>query len=265
MKEHLLNKVHCLDALELMRQLPDASVDMFFSDLPYGVHEADWDNPPPLDPLWVEIKRVIKPRHAVVLTAVMRFAVELINTSGGWFKYDWVANKTIATDFLNAKNKPLRSHEHVLVFSDGTTANKSPNRMVYYPQTQPGNAWGKKHYATETNKDVYGRSKRKAFQTDQFRSGGLLRFPQTSLVWGINNNGSLHPNQKPLDAWMYLIRTYTQPGDIILDPFVGSGTTALAAAILGRRFIVGDTSSEYCAIARKRLEAYTPDMFEVMR
>lgn len=263
----LIGNVHLADCLELCERVYRAGVrvDMILADLPYQVHEAAWDQIIPIEPMWAAFKRIIKPRGAIVLTCTMRFAVALISSNPTWFKYDWVIEKNIATDMMNAKNKPLRGHEHILIFSDGTTANRSPRKMRYYPQMQPGEFWKKFSYAETSNKSNYGMRGRKAFQTDHWNEGGLMRYPQTILKWHYDNNTNLHPNMKPVEGFRYLIRTYTLPNELVFDPVVGSGTTAVAAREEGRRYIVGDSSPEYVAVTNRRIDApYTPSFMPAL-
>ena len=260
----LVGKVHCMDALELMRLIPAQSVDLLLTDPPYAVHEAEWDKPFDIQGFWVEAKRIIKPRGAIVLTCVMRLAWQLIAANPDWFKYDMVAFKSHATDFVNANNKPMRAHENVLVFSAGKTANGSVVKMNFYPQMQAGIAYTKMDYARSKANGVFGTKGRKAFSEDKLRVNNGQRFPTTVFKMQTQNiNGNIHPNQKDIWAFDYLIRSFTQSGDIVVDPFVGSGTTAVAARNLNRRYIVGDSSAEYCKVAAKRLaQAYTLNMFE---
>ena len=141
----LIGKVHCIDALELLAQLEPQSVDAIITDLPYGTTACSWDHVIPFEPMWAGVKRVLKPRGVFVTTASQPFTSALVMSNPKWFKYEWIWEKTMATDFLNGRNKPMKAHENVLVFSSGTTANCSPNKMPYYPEidyTVP--AWIKK-------------------------------------------------------------------------------------------------------------------------
>jgi len=238
------NSVHHSDIFDLCAQLPDASVDMILCDLPYGVTACEWDVRIPVEPMWQAFKRVIKPRGAIVLTATNPFAAELIMSNLEWFKYEWVWDKKHAGNFLTVHIKPLMVTEYALVFSSQSVS--------YYPQLRRG------------------RMRTKG-------GGGLCRvnglFPQKTvnnlyhptniLVFSNAAKSGLHPTQKPVALFEYLIRTYTQPGEVVFDPCVGSGTTAIAARKCGRQFIVGDMLEEYVEITRERLaEPYTIDMFD---
>jgi site-specific DNA-methyltransferase (adenine-specific) len=250
-----VNTVYQMDALELLRALPDKSVGMVLIDPAYEVHEASWDKLPDIPALWVELKRVIQPRRAIVITCVMRFAWQLIAANPDWFKYDLVGVKSAATDFVNAKNKPLRGHENILVFSDGTTANKSPRRMLFNPQMADGEPYKKINYAKTMQNSVFGTKGREWFSQDQLRINDGARYPTTVLKQKTNNTeGNLHPNEKPQDLFENLIRTYTNEGDLVVDCYAGSGTTAAACIATGRRFIVGDSDPHYVEVTRQRLQ-----------
>ena len=134
MIDQLIDKVHHADIFDLCAQLPDQSVDMILCDLPYGVTACEWDVRIPMEPMWAAFKRIIKPRGAIVLTATNPFAAELIMSNRDWFKYEWVWVKSRPADYIRAKLKPMSRHEMVLVFSQGTVANKSDRVMRYYPQ-----------------------------------------------------------------------------------------------------------------------------------
>ena len=257
-----VNKVYNVDALTLLRAMPAGSVDMVLTDPPYGVHEAEWDTAPDLKALWVEITRILKPRSAVVFTAVQPFTTDLIMSNRAWFKYCWVWSKTIAGDFFNAKNKPLRKHEDIVVFSNGTTANGSENKMQYYPQDVINEK--KTHsrpysskFRREAEQIISTRPNwKESYESEQ------TNFPGSILHFAHGNNLTEHPNQKPVALFEYLIQTYTVQGALVIDPFGGSGTTAVSARDTGRDYITCDISTEYCDLMNRRLsQPYTPNMF----
>lgn len=253
----LINRVHNMDALELMRLLPAGSVDAIITDLPYGTTACSWDSIIPFAPMWAGVKRILKPRGVFVTTASQPFTSKLVMSNIDWFKYEWVWVKSLAFDFFNAKNKPMKRHENIVVFSPGTTANCSPNRMTYNAQgvIEVNKRWKRpRQYGSKHNIDRPGHSLDRVITAENYPDS-VLEFPN-------GNNNNEHPTQKPAALYEYLIKTYTQPGDLILDFCAGSGTTGVAAQHLERRFILGDTSPEYCAIAEKRLaQPYTLDMF----
>jgi site-specific DNA-methyltransferase (adenine-specific) len=249
----LVDVIHHTDLLTLCAALPPASVDMVLADLPYGTTACSWDTVIPFEPMWAAFRRVMKPRGAIVLTASQPFTSRLVCSNLEMFKYSWSWVKSIAFDYFNAKNKPMKRHEDVLVFSDGTTANGSPNRMPYYPQDlkRTNRGWHRPQF--------YGSQHRLDRPSHQLvRDIDTENYPDDVLEFPNGNQGSEHPTQKPVALFSYLIRTYTRPGDLVLDPVVGSGTTALAARNTGRHYICGDSSAEYVAVAKRRLaEPYT--------
>ncbi len=241
------------DCLEEMKKLPDGCIDMILCDLPYGTTALDWDNQIPLDNLWTQYKRILKSNGAVLLLSSQPFTTDLICANRGWFKYSLVWKKTTSTGFVHAKNKPLKIHEDILVFSPGTTVHKtqSKNRMVYNPQMVPGKPYIKG--APSSNGILHKPTKANLEFEGTFSDGS--RYPNSVLEFANPNHGSLHPTQKPVALFEYLIKTYTNEGDLVLDNCIGSGTTAVAAKRTGRHFIGIELSSEYCEIARKRVAA----------
>lgn len=250
----LLNKVHHIEALDLLALLPDQSIDAIITDLPYGTTACAWDEIIPFAPMWAGVRRVLKPRGVFVTTASQPFTSALVMSNLSWFKYAWVWEKSLVTGFVHAKNKPLKRHEDVLVFSPGTTVHEgqSQYRMKYFPQMKQGTPYSKRQRSTNTgflhapsqvNKDWVG--------TISQNDGS--RYPDSVLQFDNGNNFSVHPTQKPTALYQYLIRTYTQPGEIVLDFCSGSGTTGEAARAEGRQFILGEKEAEYVAVTRDRL------------
>ena len=245
--DQLIDKVHHADIFDLCAQLPDQSVDMILCDLPYGVTACEWDVRIPMEPMWAAFKRIIKPRGAIVLTATNPFAAELIMSNRDWFKYEWVSNRRRTTGFLDVARKPMRKHELILVFGGVYPQ--------YYPQMDNDKKTMPSWNIQKRNSGTYG----------DFNPEGVTKisgYPHTilNIPWDLVPT---HPTQKPVALFEYLIRTYTQPGEVVFDPCVGSGTTALAARNCGRQFIVGDMLDEYVQVARERLaKPYTLPMFD---
>ncbi len=232
--------VHHADLFALCRAQSDASIDMILCDLPYGTTACSWDTVIPFAPMWAQFKRVIKPRGAIVLTASQPFTSALVMSNPGMFRYSWVWHKTIATQFLDAERKPLKAHEDILVFGI-----ESP---VYFPVMVKGDTHKRNSAATHTL--VYGKADaRRASASDLYYPLSIIKFA---------NARGLHPTQKPVALFEYLIRTYTQPGDLVFDPCAGSGTTAIACRNLDRHYVCGDSDAGYVAIARKRLQDTDP-------
>lgn len=231
-----LNQIICGDCLEVMPLLPDNSVDMILCDLPYGTTRNKWDCIIDLEKLWHEYKRVSK--GVIVLTAQSPFDKVLGMSNLPMLKYEWIWVKEAGSGFLNAKIAPLKNHENVLIFYE-----KQP---TYNPQMR----MGYKPYACkqgQTKSNNYGK------QTGAVTVSDGQRYPLTVLRFNRDKN-KLHPTQKPVALFEYLVKTYTNEGDIILDNCIGSGTTAVACINTNRQFIGIDISDEYCDIARKRVE-----------
>lgn len=239
------------DCLEKMREIPDGAVDMVMADLPYGTTACKWDSVIPLVPLWTEYRRICAPKAALIFTASQPFTTALINSNFEWFKYCWVWEKSRAGDVFNAKNKPLKKHEDIVVFSSGTTANCSPNRMTYNPQGLIDTHRISKN--TETVRAFFAprpSHKEEYIQTSTGYPTSVLKFS--------NEGKTSHPTQKPVALMEYLIKTYTNPGETVLDNTMGSGTSGVACMNLGRNFIGIEKDPEYFRIASERIAAVTP-------
>ena len=214
-----------------------ASVDMILCDLPYGTTQNKWDSVIPLDELWEQFRRVIKPTGAIVLTAAQPFTSLLVSSNWEMFKYEWIWEKTKKTGFLNAKRQPLRNHESILVFYD--------QQPVYNPQGIIPCLKRCDRGSEDGTGENYGKANPRYLQTQTGYPCSVLK---------IRSEGKpQHPTQKPLSLFEYLIKTYSNPGDLVLDPCMGSGTTALAARKTGRNYIGFELSPEYCEIAERRL------------
>jgi site-specific DNA-methyltransferase (adenine-specific) len=232
-----------MDIFALCDYIPDASIDMILCDLPYGTTACSWDTVIPFEPMWSAFKRVIKPRGAVVLTATEPFASHLRMSWIDGYKYDWVWIKHRATNPVNAYKMPMRKHEVVLIF--GINIHYNPVRVKREDKTR-------RH-----SRPFYDKSKIASLNTNRIahKPQPELKLPDTVLNFHIPlAEQGQHPTQKPVALFEYLIKTYTQKGDTVLDPCVGSGTTAIAARNTGRHFICGDSSQEYVDMANMRLQ-----------
>lgn len=250
------NEVYCMDALTLMHQCEPGSVDAIITDLPYGTTACTWDTVIPFEPLWAAVKHCLKPRGVFVTTASQPFTSALVMSNPEMFKYGWIWDKINRyTGFLDASRKPLRRHEDIVTFASGW-----PN---YYPQITDGRPYIAKRSGAAS---IYSSH----VAVDGTNTG--WRYPSTIIAIPADNKieNGLHPTQKPVALYEYLIRTYTQPGELVLDPTCGSGTTGLAARNTGRRYLLGDSSAEYAELARLRitgtgidlLNAKTPEPLE---
>lgn len=223
-ENEFVNRVFEGDCIEVMQHLPNCCIDMVLCDLPYGTTQNKWDSIVPLDELWAEYKRVVKPNGAIVLTSQGLFTAALIMSQPKLFKYKWVWEKSKPTNFLNARKQPLRKHEDVCVFY-----NKQP---VYSPQMKEGEPYDKGVRKNQLS-GSYG-----DFQPVHVHSNGL-RFP-TDVVYfkTAESEGKVfHATQKPVELGRYFVRTYSNPGDIILDNTSGSGSFVVAALMEGRNFV----------------------------
>jgi site-specific DNA-methyltransferase (adenine-specific) len=229
------------DCLELMKGIADKSVDMILCDLPYAVTANQWDSIIPFDSLWEQYERVISENGAIVLTAQQPFTSSLINSNPKLFKYEWIWVKSKPTGHMNAKRMPMRKHESVLVFSK-----KSP---TYHPQgLKKTNKLIKR-----TNHGNYGESAGKA-SVQKFTG-----YPNTILNFNNVMKKQLHPTQKPVELLEYLIKTYTNEGEIVLDNCMGSGSTGVACVNTNRRFIGIELDETYFNIAKERIYATARD------
>lgn len=226
----------CFDALP---DLQDGSVDLVLADLPYGTTQCAWDTELPLERLWAEYRRVC--RGPIILFAQTPFDKILGASNIRSLKYEWIWEKTNATGHLNAKKAPMKAHENILVFYD--------NAPTYNPIKTFGHV-RKSAKKMGCASPIYGKQNR----DDSYDS--TERYPRSVLEFSSDKQrGGLHPTQKPVDLCEYLIRTYTNPGDLVLDNCMGSGTTGVAAARSGRRFIGIEREREYFEIAQTRISA----------
>ena len=242
----MLNEIVHGDCLEVMPSIPDKSIDMILCDLPYGTTACKWDTVIPFEPLWKEYKRLIKDNGAIVLTASQPFTSALVMSNPDMFRYDWVWDKRKPSNFLNANRTPLMKHESVLIFY-----NLFP---VYNPQKTTGKTRykGGKKYANNGCYGDYGEYER--VQYNEY-------FPKSIIeISNAKQKGKVHPTQKPVALFEYLIRTYTNEGETVLDNCIGSGTTAIACINTNRNFIGIEKEEKYVGIARKRIAEYHRQM-----
>lgn len=224
------------DCLCVMQGMASRSVDMILTDLPYGTTRNKWDKPLPLDKLWTEFERIIKDRGAIVLFAQTPFDKLLGASNPKLLKYEWIWVKRQGSGHLNAKKMPLKRHENILVFYK-----KTPK---YNPQMTEGKAYTIKSGRASAN---YGEQK------SVFTVNTGTRYPTSVLEF--NSEKGFHPTQKPVVLCEYLIRTYTDEGDTVLDCCMGSGSTGVACRRLNRTFIGIEKDAEMYAIAKKRIES----------
>lgn len=237
-----INKLYQGDCLVHMKCIPDGSIDMILCDLPYGTTQNNWDSTIPLEALWREYNRIIKPNGAIVLTSQGVFTAKLILSQPAIFKYKWIWEKSKPTNFLNAKKQPLRKHEDVCVFY------KKP--PTYHPQMTQGEPYDKGIRKDQLS-GSYG-----DFQPVHVSSNGE-RYP-TDIIYiktAESEGEVVHPTQKPVALGRYFVRTYTKPGDVVLDNAFGSGSFLVAALLEGRNFI-GIEKNEDVALFKKEAIDY---------
>ena len=241
------------DCLERMKEIPDGSVDMILADPPYGTTACKWDSVIPLDKMWEQLKRIINPNGAIVLFGIEPFSSFLRYSNIKMFKYDWIWVKTKKTGFTNAKNRPLSNYEIVSVFSEGTVANCSPKRMPYNPQGLELLNKVRKGGKNKSKGDAIGHSYYRPSQDNNYNQE-YTNYP-VNVLYFANEGKTVHPTQKPVALMEYLIKTYTNEGETVLDFVMGSGTSGIAAKNTGRKFIGIEKDAGYFEIARQRLGA----------
>lgn len=242
------------DCLERMKEIPSGSVDMILTDPPYGTTACKWDSIIPLEPMWEQLKRIIKPKGAIVLMAQTPFDKVLGASNLPWLKYEWIWEKPASTGHLNAKKMPMKAHENALVFSGDEEEHW--NMMVFYsklPTYNPQKTKGHKPVNTYSKKndgdgDCYGKTKSSS------GGGSTDRYPRSIQVFSSDKQTcSLHPTQKPVALLEDLIKTYTNEGDTVLDFTMGSGSTGVACRNTNRKFIGIEMDVNYYCIATERI------------
>ena len=242
-----LNKIYNEDCLEGMKRIPNGSVDMILCDLPYGTTRNKWDEVLPFNTLWKEYERIIKDNGAIVLHSQQPFTSKLIMSNSKIYKYSWVWSKSQVSGFLNAKKQPLREHEDICVFYK--------KQCTYNPQMTKGKMQLKNTGGDSSN---YNKFEAQPHHSDEYYPKTILDFPLRRFKGG-------HPTQKPVELEEYLIKTYTNEGETVLDNCIGSGTTAIAAMRTGRNYIGFELDEGYYNVAQQRiidenayLESQTP-------
>lgn len=230
------------DALQILPTLAAGSVDAIITDLPYGTTACAWDEVIPFAPMWEQVKRLLRPRGVFVTTASQPFTSALVMSNLEWFRYAWVWEKTHAKGYLNSAVRPLMATEDICVFAAGLhTYNPQGLRRGLFNNSRPAKA------TKVMGQSVYGNERLFGFSEHTNYPRNLLKIPN-------GNNDSCHPTQKPVALYSYLIRTYTNPSDTVLDFVMGSGTTGVAAIKEGRNFVGCDNDAGYFAIATRRIE-----------
>ena len=231
------------DCLERMAEIADGSVDLVLTDPPYGTTACKWDAVIPFEPMWAQVRRVLKPNGAAVFTASQPFSSALVMSNPSEFRHEWVWEKTAATGFLNAKKAPLRAHENILVFSKSA--------VFYSPQKTKATTIKRVNPSYANHGDVYGKSVsvRQPYCSTE-------RYPRSVVKFAKDNRmKAFHPTQKPLALMEYLVLSYTAPEQTVLDFTMGSGTTGVACVNTVRNFIGIERDQTYFDIACSRIRA----------
>jgi len=227
------------DCLEVMKELKDGSIDLILTDPPYGMTAPTWDSVVPFDCLWKEYRRILKPDGVSVVFGSQPFTTNLIASNKKEFKYCWYWLKNQGTNFFHAKRMPIRKVEEICVFGGKT----------YYPQISEGHPPTQAARGCSNGKTYHGTNIR------DYEGGKTTRYPVNILEFPcVNNYKRIHSSEKPIGLLEYLIRTYTQESDLVLDPFAGSGSTLVACNNLNRRCIGIELDDEYYKKAQERLD-----------
>jgi site-specific DNA-methyltransferase (adenine-specific) len=241
------------DCLELMDNIPDNSVDLILADLPYGTTACSWDIVIPFEDLWKQYKRIIKVKGCIALFGSEPFSSLMRTSNLEMYKYDWIWKKTVGNGFAHAKNKPLKRHEIISIFSKGTTvhASQSKSRMKYNPQMTAGKPYSRKMTGSHS-KQLHTPSKGNiAFSNGTIIKNDGTRYPISVIEYSNGNNKNLHPTQKPVELLEYLIKTYTNERDLVLDNTMGVGSTMKACINTNRAGIGIEKEKKYFDIATK--------------
>lgn len=228
------------DCLDVMRDIQENSIDMVMTDPPYGTTACKWDSVVPLNSMWDQLKRIVKPNGAIVMTASQPFTTMLIQSNIKSFKYEWIWQKSRSTGFLQAKYMPMKSHENVLVFVESGVPTYNGQKTQGHNPTNSAKGYG--------HSPTFGNSKER-----DYKGGDTSRHPKT--IQPFKSERGLHPTQKPVQLMEYLISTYTNEGDTVLDFTMGSGTTGVACKRIDRKFIGIELDQKYFNVASKRIAA----------
>lgn len=243
------------DCLELMKNIPDGSVDMILCDLPYGTTACKWDSIIPFEPLWEQYLRVAKSNAAIVLTASQPFTSALVSSNYKMFRHEWIWYKNRAANFASSNYSPLKEHESILIFSSSKT--------TFNIQYQERSELSKKRIGKGA---IIRREKSTVNATTELPSkdsfSSELRKPSSLQFFPVDARGTIHPTQKPVSLFEYLIKTYTNEGETVLDNTAGSGTTAIAAINTNRKWICMEMDDTYYTAATERVKNHIPPVNE---
>ncbi len=230
------------DCLELMKDIPNGSIDLILADLPYGTTECKWDSIIPLSELWEQYKRVLKKTGCIVLTGTQPFTTKLISSNYDMFKYELIWDKVLPTGFANAKYQPMKQHENILVFANGKT--------TYNPQKikrDKPRKYNRTHKKYEGSENLKGGHDGKDRVLEYYEPRSIQKFSNA------NQKKKVHQTQKPIELFEYLVKTYSKENDLVLDNCAGSGTTGIACLNTKRQFILMEQDPNYFEKIKKRV------------
>lgn len=239
-----LNKIHHGDCLELMKEIPDKSIDMVLADPPYGTTQSNWDLIIPFEPMWEQLHRIIKKNRAILIFGSEPFSSFLRISNIKNYKYDWYWRKPKGTGHLNSKKMPLKDTETISVFQE---------KINYFPQFKLGLPYNKNKVGKINTTESYRHYTSFRNDNDGFR------YPKTGIDFPVVERNTLHPTQKPTELLEYLIKTYTHKLDTILDFTIGSGSTAIACINTNRQFLGIEKELKYVGIANERINNHVKD------
>lgn len=235
-----LGRAYNEDCFEVMKLMPDNCVDMILADLPYGTTACKWDTVIPFEPMWKEFNRIAKPKAAIVLTASQPFTSALVMSNIKNFKHSWIWNKVRGTNFALTKFQPMKEHEDVLVFGNGS------GKIPYFPQMQERTGNGLNAIGKNVQSNTKGgKDSVTVLPPGKFKEVSELRVPGSIQTFIGEKRGVVHPTQKPVALFEYLIKTYSNENALVFDPTAGSLTTGVAAENLNRRWVCCEKETEY--------------------
>lgn len=233
------------DCIKLMNDIEDNSIDLILCDLPFQKTKNKWDKIIPFEKLWKQYERIIKENGVIILFGQGSFYIDLVNSNRSQFRYDLVWDKQLTTGFLNSNRQPLRKHEQIAVFYK-----KQPTYNPIFTKGQPLHGKGKKYKTSDIKNQNYG----KFDMLDDYRKGNTEKYPTSIIsIQKIHPSKTVHPTQKPVELMQYLIETYTNPGEYVLDNCMGSGTVGIACLNSNRSFIGIEIDENYYNLASNRI------------
>lgn len=242
-------KLYHGDCLDVLKTIPDCSIDMILCDLPYGTSACKWDSVIPFDKMWEFCERVIKPLRVICFTGCEPFSSKLRCSNLGLYKYDWIWEKPSGANFLNFKYQPAKVHENIMIFGKGPSSFSKKETLIYKPIMEGGKPYKQWSGAQRMS---YGNSTVRSPIKSCLTENTGERYPRSIQKFSLDSQ-KFHPTQKPVALMKYLIKTYTNEGDVVLDFCMGSGTTGVACVETNRSFIGCEIDANYFEIAQKRI------------